>query len=206
MWVVKLGGSLLRSPALPQWLDALAQHGGGRAIIVPGGGPFADLVRSEQARTGFHDEAAHWMAILAMEQFGFLIEALREPFCAAATEQQLHAALARGGVPVWLAYPMVVCDESLPRNWSVSADSLALWLAVRLQADGLLLVKSQSVPGAGTDLATLVAGGLLDAHFPALAWRYAGPIHALGPDDCPALASGLATGRLPGLALTRSNT
>ena len=29
MWVVKLGGSLCSDPVLPQWLELLAQLGGG---------------------------------------------------------------------------------------------------------------------------------------------------------------------------------
>lgn len=201
MWVIKLGGSLLRSPQLPAWLDALARHGGGRAVIVPGGGPFADLVRSEQARVGFDDDAAHWMAILAMEQFGFLLEALRESFCSAATEEQLRDVLGRGQVPVWLAYPMVAREESLPRSWDVSADSLALWLAQRLDAEALLLVKSVSPDVAGADFPALAAAGLVDAYFPRLAREYRRPIRILGPDAAAQAAEALRSGRLPGSLL-----
>ena len=49
MWVVKLGGSLAYASELPRWLSALAEGAGGRAIIVPGGGPFADQVRHAQS-------------------------------------------------------------------------------------------------------------------------------------------------------------
>ena len=35
MWVVKLGGSLLGTPALKGWLDAFAQFGDGKVVIVP---------------------------------------------------------------------------------------------------------------------------------------------------------------------------
>ena len=38
-------------------------------LIVPGGGKFADLVRE----TGISGDAAHWMAIAAMEQMGWYI-------------------------------------------------------------------------------------------------------------------------------------
>lgn len=198
MWVVKLGGSLARSPALPAWLDALASHGGGRAIIVPGGGPFADLVRAEQTRAGFADAPAHWMAILAMEQCGFMLEALEPRLCVAATEPELRAALARGQVPVWLAYPMVIRDDSLPRDWSVSADSLALWLAMHLHAEALLLVKSVPVGPDARVAGELSAAGIVDPHFPLLAPRYGGAMRVLDASAVAELSAGLHSGKLPG--------
>jgi len=36
MWVVKLGGSLMGTPALKGLLDALVQFGDGKVVIVPG--------------------------------------------------------------------------------------------------------------------------------------------------------------------------
>ena len=53
-WVVKLGGSLYDSRHLPCWLDALSKTG---AIVVPGGGGFADRVRQAQVRWRFGDKA-----------------------------------------------------------------------------------------------------------------------------------------------------
>ena len=41
MWVVKIGGSLNNDPVLTQWLELLAQLGGGRVTLVCGGGGFA---------------------------------------------------------------------------------------------------------------------------------------------------------------------
>ena len=63
MWVVKLGGSLAYSPELPHWLSALAHTD---AVIVPGGGPFADTVRDAQQIWRFDDATAHAMALLAI--------------------------------------------------------------------------------------------------------------------------------------------
>jgi len=201
MWVVKLGGSLARAPQLQDWITALAEHGAGRVIIVPGGGPFADLVRAEQARTGFRDGAAHAMAILAMEQFGFMLEGLHPALCAAATEMELRTALAEGRAPVWLAYPMVIRDGTLPRDWSVTADSLALWLAIHLKAEGLMLAKSVALPPGTVDVATLGVNGALDGYFPSLAGRYAGQIRWLGPDEHAQIQSGFGAGIPPGTRL-----
>ena len=72
MWVVKLGGSLNNDPLLPEWLELLAQLGGGRVTLVCGGGGFADEVRRSQDLWKFDDLAAHNMAVLAMAQSGKL--------------------------------------------------------------------------------------------------------------------------------------
>ena len=72
MWVVKLGGSLNSDPVLPQWLELLAELGGGRVIVVCGGGAFADEVRRAQAHWHFDDLPAHNMAVLAMAQTAYL--------------------------------------------------------------------------------------------------------------------------------------
>jgi aspartokinase-like uncharacterized kinase len=199
MWVVKVGGSLARSPHLADWIRALAGEGARPVIIVPGGGPFADLVRDEQRRVGFPDAAAHRMAILAMEQFGFMLEPMHPRLCTAGTGAELLSALESGRVPVWLPYPMVMRDESMPQDWTVTADSLSLWLAIHLQAEALLLVKSaRAVPG---EPGMLVRDGLLDAHFPALSRGYGGQVRVLGAGDAGRFSDALRAGRLPGTAV-----
>ena len=74
--VVKLGGSLLGEPArLRAWLARLASGNLGPCLIVPGGGPFADAVRTAQAALGFDDRLAHRLALDAMGR-------MAEVFCA----------------------------------------------------------------------------------------------------------------------------
>ena len=73
--VVKVGGSLLSiDGALARTLAALELIAATRSIlIVPGGGPFADVVRTASTQHGLGADDAHWMAILGMEQFAFLL-------------------------------------------------------------------------------------------------------------------------------------
>ena len=40
-------------------------------LIVPGGGMFADAVRAADEKFSLSADAAHWMAILGMEQYAF---------------------------------------------------------------------------------------------------------------------------------------
>src|SRR5919198_6003309 len=90
--VVKLGGRHARSKHLAPWLDVLATCGG-RAVIVAGGGPFADVVRATQPIMHFDDRAAHHMALLAMEQYALALANLRPSFMLAASVAAIRRAL-----------------------------------------------------------------------------------------------------------------
>jgi aspartokinase-like uncharacterized kinase len=191
--VVKLGGSLADAPELPAWLDVLASLPGMRCLVVPGGGPFADAVRAAQARLGFHDLAAHRMAILAMQQYGLLLQA-REPRLRLAETAADLAAVPPGSGAVWLPWRMIGLAPDTEPSWDVTSDSLALWLARRLSARHLVLVKSAPLPPGPTEPASLAAAGILDRAFPRLAAGYRGTILCLGRGDAGRLRDTLATG------------
>lgn len=145
MWVIKLGGSLARSARLPRWLEALA---GTAAVIVPGGGPFADAVREAQAHWGFDGQTAHDMAILGMRQYGRMLLGLCPRL------QAMDAQAKPGQAQVWLPLPETLADQ-LPATWDITSDSLAAWLAKRIGASRLLLVKSVDELGAGNTVPSL---------------------------------------------------
>jgi len=164
MIVVKLGGSLAKAQTVRGWL-AVLERGKGRAIVVPGGGAFADAVREQQARLHFSDRAAHRMAILAMEQYAIALADMSAEFTACAHERDMYEALARGSIPVWLPAAAALADSELPESWEVTSDSLAAWLARRIGAASLILVKSTAAPRP-LDAVVLAERGLVDRLFP----------------------------------------
>lgn len=171
MWVVKLGGSVARSEALCGWLAVLAQAGRGRAVIVPGGGRYADAVRAEQQRWGFDDGAAHSMALLAMDQYGHQLvaignQAAPSTFEVACTNAEIRSALRRDAVGVWIGSRIAESDATLPRDWGLTSDSLAAWLARGLDASGLALVKAVQVDETEIGAAQLAAREWVDTRFP----------------------------------------
>lgn len=189
--VVKLGGSLLQAAELRPWLAALAVLPGAPRVVVPGGGPFADTVRDAQARLGFHDLAAHRMAILAMQQYGLMLQALEPRLGLAETSTDL-AAIPPGAGTVWLPWRMVGLEPGIEPSWDVTSDSLALWLARHLDSLQLLLVKSAALPPGPADPAVLAAAGIIDRAFPGLAAGYSGEIRCLARGDVGILAAALA--------------
>lgn len=171
-WVVKLGGSLHGAPALRAWLQHLATVDGPPRVIVPGGGPFADQVRTAQATLGFADAAAHRMALLAMAQFGTICAALVPALVTAASIDAVRTALGTGRVPVWLPLDLLPGRPDIEESWRVTSDSLALWLAHELKAAHLLLVKSAPIPPGPPDARALSSAGILDGAFPDLLQRW----------------------------------
>jgi len=165
MWVVKLGGSLLGMPELKQWLDVFAEHGDGKVVIVPGGGIFADAVRESQLLTDISDPIAHTMAVMAMDQYGVMMTGLNAQLVTASSELEIAERGWQHRAIVWLPSNMVCADEAIPTNWQVTSDSLAAWLAAKLNAEHLILVKQNRPHAAQISVDRLIKDGMLDEHF-----------------------------------------
>src|SRR4029450_11730688 len=101
MWIVKIGGSLNANPMLPAWLDLLAECGGGRVIVVCGGGTFGDEVRGAPGQWHFSDLSAHNMAILAMAQTAYLVHGLNPALQLTRTRSDISRVLHKGQTALW---------------------------------------------------------------------------------------------------------
>jgi 5-(aminomethyl)-3-furanmethanol phosphate kinase len=188
---VKLGGSLAATGTLAQWLDILLARGGGNVVIVPGGGVFADAVRVAQPRFGFSDRAAHRMALLAMEQYALLLLDRAPALFPAESAAEIAAGLAEGHVVLWLPARMAEADPAIAESWEVTSDSLAAWLAGRIGAARLVLVKSAPPPALPLSPRRLVALGLVDAAFARYAEGAGFAVDYCGPGDGDRLAAAL---------------
>jgi aspartokinase-like uncharacterized kinase len=141
--VVKVGGGL---SAVPGALDAvgaaLAAAGRRRRIVVvPGGGPFADAVRDFERRERLSADAAHWMAILGMDQYAHV---LAERIAGAVLVDEpgaIGTAIGAAGVAVLAPYRWMRAADVLPHSWRATSDSVAAFVAGALDAERLVLVK-----------------------------------------------------------------
>jgi dihydroneopterin aldolase len=187
--IVKLGGSHANGPHIKDWLAAIAAEAG-PVVVVPGGGPFADAVRSAQARIGYDDSAAHAMALMAMAQFGRALMSLNPALRVAASRSAISRALKDGKVPVWSPEPMARA-AALPETWALTSDSLAAWLAGVLRAGRLVLVKHGRFEAAAVDVCELVARGVVDPLFPRYLKASGARAWLAAPTDSARLAEGL---------------
>ena len=182
MWVVKLGGSLIADPALPHWLELLAQLGGGRVTIVCGGGGLADEVRRAQALWQFNDLAAHNMAVLAMAQTGYQVHAMNPMLQLATRRTEIATVLHKGRAAIWLPFELQRDEADSRTNWGATSDTIALDLARELNAERLVLVKSCMIDPTRT-LAQLGAAGVLDESFGDRAHGAAFPIEIMDKSE-----------------------
>jgi aspartokinase-like uncharacterized kinase len=140
--VVKVGGSLCRGKALADLCKELGSLGNRQPfVLVPGGGAFADLVRKAYRQYDLGETTAHCMALLAMDQYGYLLSRLiagssleTEPISAQKTAES-------GRVGIFLPSQTVLRADPLPHSWDVTSDSIAAWTACELSCMQLVLLK-----------------------------------------------------------------
>jgi 5-(aminomethyl)-3-furanmethanol phosphate kinase len=184
--VIKLGGSLARGGNLRSWLDAAAELKL-RAAIVPGGGAFADGVRQAQTDLGFSDGLAHRLALKAMENFGEVLVEFDARFTLAAGWGEFDAAWSSGRTPVWAPLALAAECPDIPASWDMTSDSLAAWLAAKLDAR-LIVIKSAAPDDAQISADEAARQGITDPLFPAFLARAGGEAVWLGPCDWAILA------------------
>jgi aspartokinase-like uncharacterized kinase len=150
--VLKLGGGVLADTAhfdaVLAAISAAATER--RLLIVPGGGPFADAVREVDRRIGLSDDAAHWMAVLAMDQYAHLVTARLAGGVLVRGLAEIAAALGDGPagiIPVLAPYQWLRQADPLPHTWAVTGDSIAAWVAGAVGARRLVLVKPAGASG-----------------------------------------------------------
>ena len=142
--VVKIGGGLAREAgdiALRELCRAVGEAGARHPLlVVPGGARFADVVRAHEGRFALREATVHRMAILAMDQFGWLLCELI-PYALPCTQlASARDAAGRGQTPVLLAAALLASDP-LPVSSAVTSDSIAAWVAGVVGAARVVLVK-----------------------------------------------------------------
>lgn len=151
--VIKVGGSLIQEA--PELVNRLVnEFGSGNHVtvpdrltsekkpfsilIVPGGGIFADAVRKADERFGLGDDAAHWMAILGMEQYACY---LQDKSHATGTDSIKEMP---PGVSILFPYRLLKTEDPLSHSWDITSDTIAAWVA---KQTGALFIKATDVDG-----------------------------------------------------------
>jgi aspartokinase-like uncharacterized kinase len=202
--VVKLGGGLGRGAgddALRALCTTIGELGERHPLLlVPGGAHFADAVREADRRFGLPATTSHHMAVLGMEQFGWLLSELIP-----GAERCADLALPASGRTAVLL-PAQLALDTLPASWQVTSDSIAAWAAAQLGAGRLVLVKevdglfadwpARAEPLARLTVAELAAlrSGGVDEHLPTVLERASFETWVIGGRDPQRLAELLDRG------------
>jgi aspartokinase-like uncharacterized kinase len=110
-----------------------------KIIIVPGGGAYADFIRRLDNELNLGEELAHWMAIKAMNYNGNKIN--REYPKAECIEDFKMLQEVQKKICIFLPYSYLRSTDDLPHNWDVTSDSIAFYIACKLQLNQCFLIK-----------------------------------------------------------------
>ena len=151
--VIKIGGGLLGVPGALEAVCATVGAMGRREaiVVVPGGGPFADVVRDLDRVAGLSADAAHWMAILAMDQYAHMLAERIDGAALVEESGTIAGELAAGRVVVLAPSRWLRAADPLPHSWDATSDSVAAFVAGALDASRLVLVKPAEVGEDGVD-------------------------------------------------------
>ncbi|MGA9139028.1 MAG: amino acid kinase [Methanocella sp.] len=149
--MLKIGGSLF--DCSKELLKRVAAENTD-VLVLPGGGAFANVVRDVYGRGGISDDAAHWMALLAMDQYGY--------YLSDGTGVPMTNKISGKGTRIALAYEILRQDDTLPHSWDVTSDTIAAWMASKV---GARLIKATDVDGIFRDgrLLTSVSASALNS-------------------------------------------
>jgi len=125
-FIIKVGGSLIdHAPMIARTIWESKRN----VLIIPGGGIFADLVRKWEVS----DSAAHFMAIAAMDQYGWFLSSYGLPVTTAPRFE--------GHPVIFLPYQDLMRTDPLAHSWDVTSDTISAYYAHVMGAP-LLILKS----------------------------------------------------------------
>ena len=162
--MIKVGGSLCSLRLLPGLVAAIRELAGTCSLtIIPGGGPFANLVRDWDRRLHLSDSASHWMAVAAMNQYGLLLESQG---MGTAVDDPAKLSSPGDGARIFLPYRFLTDTDPLPHTWSVTSDSIAAYLASVFKVARLVLLKAaDDAPMSPCPVKTAIESGIVDGYF-----------------------------------------
>lgn len=177
--IVKVGGSI--ADKLEIVFEVLSTNEDVK--VIPGGWIFADIVE----KLKLNDEISHWMAILGMSLYGYYMMSKAEQKGFEILEPESFEELKEGGKFIVLPYRLIKRFDELPHSWSVTSDSIAIWIASKLGERRV--VKVTAVGGVwrnGKLLEFATAGeavGIIDEYSPILLKNHGIELFLCSPEE-----------------------
>ncbi len=175
--VVKVGGSLIHrsdlTGALPRWFEAQPPA---ENLVIVGGGSLVNAIREIDSIRPGKPESTHWLCVDLLD-CTFRLAASWFDWPAVADADQLAQSIEEG---FEIDRPTLVAVRSfygpdrdqgkrlLPSDWQTTTDSIAALLALVVNADELVLLKSCDVDSS-LNYDQLAAAGIVDEAFPTVA-------------------------------------
>ena len=164
--VIKIGGSLSRGTGLPSLCREISRLGEIHSLlVVPGGGKFADQVRDAYRQYHISETAAHRMALLAMDQYGYVLNKLVKDSYMICDPAAVHETAETRRTAILLPSEFIVRSDPLPNSWQVTSDTIAAWIAQAVSCPRLVLLKDvDGLMTAGNELISNMSVEKLAGH------------------------------------------
>lgn len=111
-----------------------------KIIVIPGGGTLANFVRSLDDILEIGNDLAHWIAIYSMNYNGIILN--RKYPNLESIDKLKTFQDAKQMFCIFLPYSFLREDDTLPHNWDVTSDSIALYVANKLKLSQCFLIKN----------------------------------------------------------------
>ena len=135
--VVKIGGSLF--PEHTEQLCETLVESNEKIVLVNGGGQLANKLREYDEKYHYSDEVNHWNAITCMDIIGNCIADKNEHIQTVRSLEDIEKVHKQDGIPLLLCYDLLKRKNPLENSWNITSDSIACWLAHKINAKLLIL-------------------------------------------------------------------
>jgi aspartokinase-like uncharacterized kinase len=110
-----------------------------KIIIIPGGGSYANFIRSIDKKFVIGDNLAHWMAIFSMDYNGKDLNRKFTDFECIDDFEKIQRA--KRIFCIFLPYNYLKKKDELPHSWDVTSDSITIYIANKLNLNKCYLIK-----------------------------------------------------------------
>ncbi|OED30450.1 hypothetical protein [Methanosphaera sp. WGK6] len=141
--VIKIGGSLF-----PKYIKDLCdtlKKSREKIVLVNGGGALANKLREFNQEYSFSNDTNHWTAIECMDILGKLIADKNEDILLIEKIEDISKAHKNNKIPLLLTYDLLKKEDPLEHSWNITSDSIACWIAHRINAKLLILTNVDGI-------------------------------------------------------------
>lgn len=141
--VVKIGGSLF-----PEYTKELCEYltkSEEKLVLVNGGGTLANNIREFNKINSFSEDINHWNAIKCMDIIGNFIADENKDIIPITDLKEIESIHKSNKIPLILTYELMRKEDPLKHSWDVTSDSIACWIANKINAKLLILTNVDGI-------------------------------------------------------------